>query len=356
MVMNTKAKWNAKELESDTSWLYQLGPVERQALREAVRSAPQREHLLDYEKSDFNIGSVAAVLEEALAQVKQGRGVAMIRGLPREDVSEKEFELITWAIGLHAGVARPQGTETRYLSPVRNVGTVYRSGRGRGYSSNAELDYHTDSADLVFLSCYNRAASGGMSLTTSTLAAYEQMERKHGELLPWLVEPLHFSRQGEEAPDEGPTCHQPVYAAANGELFCRWNWNRVNTAQQLPSVPKLSPLHLEALKCYDGIVRQDELVHDFWMEPGDLQIINSHRTLHSRTEFTDGQDAARKRLMFRLWIAPPDSLELPASWAELYRNVQAGAVRGGIRGLAYDARCQAFERRQAAAVGARFIV
>jgi len=353
--MSTKARWSAKELAADGSWIYELGPVERQTLREAVRSAPQREHLLDYEQSDFDIGSVATLLEDALAQAKHGRGVAMIRGLPREDVSEKEFELMTWAIGLHAGVPRPQGKETRYLSAVRDVGTVYRSGRGRGYSSNARLDYHTDSADLVFLSCYNRAASGGMSLTTSTLAAYEEMERRHGELLPWLLEPLHFSRQGEEAPDEGPTCRQPVYATAHGELFCRWNWNRVNTAQQLPGVPQLPPRHLQALKCFDGIVRQDELVHDFWMEPGDLQIINSHRTLHSRTEFTDHQDPARKRLMFRLWIAPADSPELPASWAGLYRHVQAGTVRGGIRGQAYDARCTAFEKRQAAAVGAQFI-
>jgi hypothetical protein len=352
--MSAKAIWNAQELESDASWIYEFGPEQRQALRAALRQAPRREHLLDYEKSDFDIGSVAPMLEEALDQVKRGRGVAMIRGLPREDISEKEFELMTWIIGLHSGVARPQGTATQYLSAVRDAGTVYRSGKGRGYSSNAELDYHTDSSDLVFLSCYNRASLGGKSLTTSTLAAYEEMKRKHPGLLHWLHEPLHYSRQGEEAPDEGPTCRQPVYATANGEMFCRWNWNRMTTAQQLPHVPKLDAQHMEALKCYDGIVRQTEFAHHFWMEPGDLQIINSHRTLHSRTEFTDHQDPARKRLMFRLWIAPPDSLELPESYAELYRNVQAGSVRGGIRGRAYDARCAAYEKRQAAAAGLTF--
>jgi hypothetical protein len=324
-------------------------------LYKAVHDAPARVDLLDYRKDDFDLGRAAPMLQEALREVKAGRGVAIIRGLPRDRLSESEFSLLTWAIGLHSGVARPQGGSTQYLSPVQDAGTVYRSGRGRGYSSNAELDYHTDSADLVFLSCYNRAAAGGLSLTTSTMAAYEEMERRYPKQIDWLRQPLHFSRQGEEAPDEGPTCEQPVYAEAGGELICRWNWNRVNTAQQITGIPKLHPDHLAALKKFDSIVRLPELVHGMSMAPGDLQIINSHKTLHSRTEFVDHDDKAIRRLMFRLWIAPADSKALPSSWTQLYRNVEPGSVRGGIRGKAYDSRCEDFERRQAAAVGAKFL-
>jgi hypothetical protein len=353
--MIAKSKWSAKELQEDGSWIYQFGAQERKALKGALRQAPQREHLFDYKKSDFDLGSAGALLQDALEQVKNGRGVAMIRGLPREDLSEEEFGLMTWAIGLHSGVPRPQGTSAHYLTPIRDVGMVYRSGKGRGYSSNAELDYHTDTADLVFLSCYNRAESGGMSLSTSTMAAYDEMQRLHPYMAQWLHAPLHFSRQGDEAPDEGPTCQQPVYDLADGELVCRWNWNRVNSAQQLENVPSITPEHLAALKCYDAVVRRPELVHEFWMEPGDLQIINSHRTLHSRTEFTDYTDPARKRLMYRLWIAPPDSIALPKSWKELYRHIEPGSVRGGIRGRIYDARCEEFERRQAQEVGVQFI-
>jgi hypothetical protein len=90
-----------------------------------------------------------------------------------------------------------------------------------------------------------------------------------------------------------------------------------------------------------------------WLEPGDLQIINSHVTLHSRTDFVDHEDAGKKRLLFRLWVAPPDGDLLPESWRVLYRAVEPGTVRGGIIGQHHDARCKAFEQRQAAVLGMR---
>ena len=55
-----------------------------------------------------------------------------MKGLPREALGEAEFELLNWAIGLHAGVARPQGKASQYISAVRDAGTDYRSAGGRG--------------------------------------------------------------------------------------------------------------------------------------------------------------------------------------------------------------------------------
>ena len=39
-------------------------------------------------------------------------------------------------------------------------GTNYRASNGRGYSSNAKLDFHVDGADLTTLICFNKAKSG----------------------------------------------------------------------------------------------------------------------------------------------------------------------------------------------------
>jgi Taurine catabolism dioxygenase TauD, TfdA family len=87
------------------------------------------------------------------------------------------------------------------------------------------------------------------------------------------------------------------------------------------------------------------------LQPGDMQIINNHVTLHSRTEFEDFGDPARKRLLFRLWLAPPASPRPPESWRPAYRSVAPGTVRGGIVGQQHDDRCRAFEAWQAKAMG-----
>jgi alpha-ketoglutarate-dependent taurine dioxygenase len=205
----------------------------------------------------------------------------------------------------------------------------------------------------VALSCYNKAAAGGMSITTSSVAAYQAMRREHPDLADLLHEPVHFSRQGEQAPDEAPSYPHPVFDERGDRLFSKWNRNRVTSAQQLDGVPKLTAQHRETLEKFDALVRRADLAHTMWLEPGDLQLINSHVTLHSRTDFTDHADPAQKRLLFRLWLAPPDGDDLPESWRVLYRAVGSGTVRGGIIGQQHDAVRKAYEQRQAAALGMR---
>ena len=92
-------------------------------------------------------------------------------------------------------------------------------------------------------------------------------------------------------------------------------------------------------------------MYTMWLEPGDLQFMNNHVMLHSRTTFEDYEEEERKRLLYRLWLATPDSLRLPDSWGGYFRSVEPGTVRGGIRGHQYDDACFAFESRQAAALG-----
>jgi hypothetical protein len=349
---DSPAAWTAAELDADRRWIYTLDDRARCDLVAALTHAIDRDRtLFDYRREDFDLGSAGPVIAAAFREMQHGRGVALLRGLPRAGLDEKDFELLTWGIGLHHGVGRPQGGQSHYISAVRDAGNTYRSGTGRGYNTNAELDFHTDSADVVALSCYNKAAAGGMSITTSSVAAFHVMRREHPELADLLHEPVHFSRQGEQAPDEAPSYPHPVFDMRDGKLFSKWNRNRVNSAQQLPGVPKLTARHREALEKFDALVRRADLAHTMWLEPGDLQLINSHVTLHSRTDFTDHADPARKRLLFRLWLAPPDGDDLPESWRVLYRSVGSGSVRGGIIGQQHDAVRKAYEQRQAAALG-----
>lgn len=297
--IESPAAWNAGALRDDESWIFTLDDRARHGLAEAVHKALDPDKaLLDYRRQDFDLGPAWSAILAAFRETKRGRGIALVRGLPREGLSEKDFELLTWAIELHTGVARPQGKATQYISAVRDEGTQYRTAGGRGYSSNAELDFHTDSADVVALTTYNKAASGGMSIVTSSLAAHQLMAAEHPGLLDFLHEPIHFSRQQEQAPDESPSYPNPVFD-----------------------------------------------------EAGDMQLVNSHATVHSRTDFVDHDEPSRKRTLFRLWLATPEGERLPESWRAAYRAIEPRTVRGGIRGHHYDEPRRAFEARQAADLG-----
>ena len=346
--------WTVADLESDTRWIEHLDDSGRRDLIGAVRAARDpAKTLFDYQRADFDLGRAWVPIARCLTEIKQGRGFALLRGLPREDLSSEEFELLTWAIGLHIGVARPQGKSSQYLSAVRDAGIAYRTGRGRGYSSAAELDFHTDSADIVLLTCYNTAKSGGQSMVSSSVAAHNVMASERPDLVELLRQPLYFSRQQEQAPDEAPFYPNPVWDEAEGILCSKWNRNRVTSAQVIEGVPALTPLQHEAMDLLDEILRRNSLMYATYLQTGDMQMLNNHVTLHSRTSFEDYDDPALKRCMFRLWLAPPDWPALPESWRPAYGAVEPATVRGGIIGQAYDDTRRAYERRQAAELGMR---
>jgi hypothetical protein len=348
----SRAEWLGPELRAEEGWIVTLDEAAGQGLLAAVRAVhdPARP-LLDYRRDEFALGTAGPPITAAFAEAKEGRGLALLRGLPRDGVTEDEFALMTWAIGLQHGVARPQGKASQYLSAVRDAGTVYRSAGGRGYSSNAELDFHTDGADLAILTCFNTARAGGMSMVSSSIAAHSLIVSERPDLADVLHTPFYFSRQAEQAPDEGPNYPNPIYDEADGLLFSKWNRNRMISAQKMEGVPALSAMQREAIDLLDATLRREAVIYAMHLRPGDMQIINNHVTLHSRTEFEDFDDPARKRLLFRLWLAPPDSVRLPESWRPAYRAVAPGSVRGGIIGQAHDDACRAFEARQAAALG-----
>jgi hypothetical protein len=206
---------------------------------------------------------------------------------------------------------------------------------------------------FALLTCYNAAKAGGESMVSSSVAAHNVMVAERPDLAASLHEPLYFSRQQEQAPGEAPYYPNPVWDSAEGVLCSKWNRNRVTTAQAIEGVPPLTPRQREAIDLLDEILRRPELMYATYLRPGDMQMLNNHVTLHSRTSFEDHDDPALKRCLFRLWLAPPDWPSLPESWRPAYRSIEAGTVRGGIVGQAFDDTRRRFEQRQAADLGMR---
>ena len=87
------------------------------------------------------------------------------------------------------------------------------------------------------------------------------------------------------------------------------------------------------------------------LEPGDVQFMNNHVVLHSRTGFVDHDEVEKRRHLLRLWLAISDAQTLPYTWKPFYKDVESHAVRGGHRGQGITAEMEAYEARLAAEHG-----
>ena len=348
--------WLAEDLDRDDRWITVLDDAARRALVAGTQAALATGRApFELDRDDFPFGDdLVARLRGAVACAQHDRGIALVRGLPRDGLSPQAFERMTWGIGLHLGVARPQDRLTRYINAVKDVGVDYRSPTGRGYSSSAELDFHVDSGDVVLLSCYNQAPEGGESLCASGVAAWRQLVEERPDLAFALErETVPYSRQGEQADGEAPFAITTVFARTATEVFCAWNRNRIVHGLKLPGAPACSGALHQGVELLDAILRRPEFMFRMHLAPGDLQILSNFTTLHSRTAFRDDPSPQRKRTLFRLWLAMPDGPRLPPGWAAKWGSEEPGVVKGGMRGHHYDDTCRAFERRQAEALGMR---
>ena len=155
-----------------------------------------------------------------------------------------------------------------------------------------------------------------MSIVTSSIAAYARMAAEYPDLVDYLRQPIHFSRQQEQAPDETPSYPNPIFDEVDGALFSKWNRNRMESAQKLEGVPRSPAAPRSAGDVRPRRARARPRLHDV-SRARRHAAREQPRTVHSRTDFVDHKDPAKKRTLFRLWLATPDGERLPESWRRL---------------------------------------
>ena len=253
-----------------------------------------------------------------------------------------------WGLGLHLGIPRPQGKKSQFISHVRDDGGTYRSTNGRGYNTNSKLDFHSDGSDIVGLICIKQAESGGNSMITHSIQAFHRLQQERPDLAECLMKPVVFSRQGEQASDEPPYYRASIVGEKNGQLFCRYIRNHINSAQlSFDDIERLTPLQLEAMDRFDQWLQHPELCFHMRLEPGDIQLLNNHAVLHSRTEYVDFPDPAERRHLLRLWLSSYQGPALPDNWKDAYKNVAPRSVRGGFKGTQINDEIRAYVQRLA---------
>jgi len=335
--------WTGRDLEQDTDWRRAWSPDELAEIDRAVAQAKRSgAPWAEVGREDFPLDRVAGVLEDVADRLENGRGFILLQGLPIDRYEADDQRLLWMGLGRWLGHPVPQDNSGQMMRDIQAEagdlgarhermadadGGEFLSSKARTYS-NGQLRYHTDRTDVVGLLTVRQSASGGESRVASTAAVHNAILERRPDLLELLYQPIYRSRLGEEAGGGDEAYPLPVFGVRDGKLTSHYSRTYVEAAQLMPTTPRMSDAQWEALDLLAAVA--DELAFSMSLRPGDIQLINSHITYHARTAFQDDAAAGKARLLRRLWLAMPNSRALPGDHAVLWRNVDAGAVRGGI--------------------------
>ena len=64
---------------------------------------------------------------------------------------------------------------------------------------------------------------------------------------------------------------------------------------------------VQAIEAFDTLAGSEELRLDYWLEAGDIQILNNHQIVHTRTHYEDwGVSGEGGRWMAHGWLCSDD--------------------------------------------------
>lgn len=316
--------WRGSAFQGCTDWSHTLSATELTELWVTVAEAGSvQSNMVDLKRHDFPLPSLGPVLQSLKEEIVNGRGFALIRGLPVAEMSRREAALAFWGIGLHLGRPVSQNMAGHMLGHVKDTGGDFHDVNSRGgYQSRARLPYHTDlGADIVGLLCLQTAKAGGLSSLVSAHAIHNAMLASNPDLVETLAAPIYRDRRGEIPEGKAPYYQAPVFCYHEGYMTTTFVRRFIDSAPRHEGVPPLTAKLAEALARFEILANDSGLRLDMALAAGDMQFVNNLTTLHSRTSFEDHPDAGRKRHLLRLWLAADKAWPLPPEHYERFGTV-----------------------------------
>ncbi|QUQ66942.1 TauD/TfdA family dioxygenase [Kutzneria sp. CA-103260] len=293
------AVWRGAEIADSAEWRIALEPGHQAELLTALDAVAGIEPA-EVSVSNFPLPTLGPVLAELASELLHGRGFGLLTGIPVDGRTAEQSDLLAVGIGGHVATVMPQGTSV--LEHVRDRGVDPTAPTSRSFQHRAALGYHSDPYDFVALLCLRPAMSGGLSTAVSSPAVHNEIVRHHPDLAEVLYQPWWRDRRSGDGPDSFYT--EPVYDIdADGRLRTNYGPDYIRSAQRGADVPPLSPEQLAAMAALDRLTSDPRFVLGMDLRPGDMQFLNNHVTMHSRTAFEDHPDPALRRDLIRLWLS-----------------------------------------------------
>lgn len=215
------ADWTGADLEASDDWKYVLTETDVAEIEAALAGVEARDiEIKDITIADFPLPTLDAKLAAIKQQLVDGRGLAMIEGMPVEKWDVKQAAIAYWGVCLRVGEQVSQNYKGHLLGHVYDIIGSDRSQNSstRAYHSSAELAFHSDSCDVVVLLCLKQAMTGGGNRLASTVAIYNEMLRRRPDLVAELCKPWYRDRRNEIPPGKDPWFELPVFHFKDGYL------------------------------------------------------------------------------------------------------------------------------------------
>ncbi len=326
------AAWTGAEMaQRSGEWLHLLSEGELAELEAAVRAHKAGGRAMgEITAESFRLPTLGARLARILDDLMHGRGFTVLRGLPVERWGTEDSAIAYLGIGAHFGSFRSQNAKGHLLGHVKDLGLDISDPKVRYYQTTRELEYHTDSCDIVGLLCLTTAKAGGASRIVSSTTLYNEMLRRRPDLAEQLFHAFPTDRRGEIPPGMLPWFEVPVFSWHEGKLTAIYSGQYIRSAQvNFPQCRRLTEAEHAAIDMLDALTNDPSLNLQIEFRPGDMQFLHNHQIFHSRTDFENWPEPERHRHLLRLWLAPKGGRPLPPSFAARYGSLTPGD-RGGI--------------------------
>ena len=262
------------------------------------------------EPKHFPLASCTKVMEGVRRRLDDGLGFVILDRLPVDRWKQQEVVDIYWLLGSLIEPPVAQEWSGRMIYDVRYDGQGYTADTRTALTPEG-LDMHNDSsmgeapANYISLLCLQTAQTGGKSSLSSAYAAHNHFVSQHPELVDRLYQPFYRDKQEYQPAGAERTNWYPIFSASNDNLRIRFNSRVIRRGYQKTS-QILDNAGAQVVEILNNFLIDPAHRHDFWMERGQIQILNNRSIVHGRTPYVDFEDVEKRRHLIRLWLRAGD--------------------------------------------------
>lgn len=300
--LEPKCEWTSTSLGD--SYVHELTDDHVAEIETALAHAEARtDDVLDISRDDFPLPTLGPVLESLTAELVDGRGVVLLRGLPVERYTKERSAAMYWGIGTHVGAPWPQNAKGHLLGDVTDQGKAVDDPTSRGNEiGGVPFPFHSDGSDLVGLLCLDPGLRGGASLVANVAAIHNELVRNEPETAAWLYGSFPYDFRGEQADGGRAWYEMPIFTRHRDRLFCRYIRPYIDACRRHPDAPTVPAEARAAMDRLDELCAEEQFHVAMTMRPGDVQLVNNYHVLHARRGYEDDRASGRVRHLKRLWL------------------------------------------------------